>query len=62
MCDLSYLQRKSSRVENYRNLSYNSFPPTVLPRESDYDFVQNYCNLSYDSFAPTEKHMLEVKK
>ena len=37
MCDLSYLQRKSSRVENYRNLSYDSFPPTVLPRESDYD-------------------------
>ena len=28
MCDLSYLQRKSSRVENYRNLSYDSFPPT----------------------------------
>ena len=37
MCDLSYLQRKSSRVENYRNLSYDSFPLTVLPRESDYD-------------------------
>ena len=37
MCDLSYLQRKRSRVENYRNLSYDSFPPTVLPIESDYD-------------------------
>ena len=37
MCDLSYLLRKSSRVENYRNLSYDSFPPTVLTRESDYD-------------------------